>query len=421
MKKEVITTEEAPLPVAPYAQAVKAGGLVFLSGNVASNFERAVAPEAQVNPEFPNFRSSIRLQTEYIFNNISAVLEAAGSSIERVVKIQTFNETMKDFPGHLAVRRNRLTGPPPASTAVEAGTPVPGCKMIIDVIGAEDGLQPEYFNTDRAPRPLAPYSQAVRAGDFWFLAGVLASDFRTGVAPEARTDPAFPLFESPVKKQTEFVLDTIAAILEDAGSGLDRIVKAQVILTDIRDFYGFEEVWRHYFPRNPPARSTFQGGLVNPGMLVEVDVIALAGGSELAVQAIETEAVPVPTIHQPQALRVGDFVFTSEILATDFKTGVSPEARIDPNFPNYKAPGEVQMECCLNYLETLLEAAGSGIAGVVKTWTYHTDMGDLADALIPREAFYGANPPASTTAGTGGLIVPGCDVMTEAIALVESA
>ncbi|MFQ5692021.1 MAG: RidA family protein [Nitrospinota bacterium] len=420
MKKEVVVTEKAPLPAAPYAQAVKAGGLVFLSGQVASDFQRAVAPEARGNPEFPTFHSPIRLQTDYILGNVAALLEAGGSSIERVVKIQTFNETMDDFAGHIAVRRGRLTGPPPASTAIEAGTPVPGCRIIIDVIGAGEGVPTEHFNTDRAPRPLAPYSQAVRAGDFWFLAGVLASDFRTGVAPEARVNPAFPLFESSIKKQTEFVLDTIAAILEATGSGLDRIVKAQVILTDIGNFYGFEEVWRHYFPANPPARSTFQGGLVNPGMLVEVDVIALAGDSGLAVRPVETEAVPVPTIHQPQALRVGDFVFTSEVLATDFRTGVSPEARIDPAFPNYRTRGEAQMECCLKYLQALLEAGGSGIESVVKTWTYHTDMSELADALIPRRAYYGENPPASTTAGTGGLVVPDCTLMTEAIALAAS-
>lgn len=421
MKKEIVTTQKVPLPAGPYAQAVKAGGLVFLSGQLASDFQRAVAPEAEGNPALSAFSSPIRRQTDYIFNNIAALLEAAGSSLERVVKIQTFNETMDDFAGHLAVRRKRLIGPPPASTAIEAKTPLPGCRMVIDVIGAEEGIETRYFNTDRAPRPLVPYSQAVRVGDLWFLAGVLASDFRTGVAPQARTNPAFPLFESPIKKQTEFVLDTIAAILEDAGSGLDRVVKAQAILTDIRNFHGFEEVWRHYFPKNPPARSTFQGGLVNPGMLVEVDVIALAGDSKRKVEAVETGAVPAPTIHQPQAVRAGDLIFTSEILATDFKTGVSPEARIDPNFPHYKARGEAQMECCLKYLRTLLEAAGSGIGNVLKTWTYHTDMRELADALVPRRAWYGENPPASTTVGTGGLIVPDCTVMTEAIALAGGA
>ena len=420
MKKEVVVTDKVPLPTAPYAQAVKAGGLVFLSGNVASDFERAIAPRARGNPEFPTLQSPMRLQTDYIFDNLSTILEASGSSLERVVKIQTFNETMDDFAGHLAVRRKRLTGPPPASTAIEALPPMPGCKIVVDVIGADQTVEPEYFNTDRAPRPLAPYSQGVRVGDFWFLAGVLASDFRTGVAPEARTNPAFPLFESPIEKQTEFVLDTIAVILEDAGSGLDRVIKAQVTLTDIRDFFGYDRVWRSRFPKNPPARSTYQGRLVNPGMLIEVDVIALAGDSKLKVDVVETEAIPEPSLHQPQALRVGDWIFTSEILPTDYKTGVSPEARIDPNFPHYRTRGEAQMRYCLDALGKLLEAAGSGIESVVKTWTYHTDLGDLSEALVARAEAYGKIPPASTTIGTGALIVPDCAVMTEAVAIVES-
>ncbi len=420
MKKETILTDKVPLPAAPYAQAIKAGGLVFLSGSVASDFERTVAADARGNPDFPTLFTPIRLQTEYIYNTVSTILEEAGSSLERVVKILSFNETMEDFPGHLAVRRERMTGPPPASTAIEALPPIPGCRMVIDLIGVDQTVEPEYFNTDKAPRPLAPYSQAVRAGDFWFLAGVLASDFTTGVAPEARTDDAFPLFESSIEKQTEFVLDTIATILGEAGSGLDRIVKAQVTLTDIDNFYGYDRVWKTCFPTKPPARSTYQGGLVNPGMLIEVDVIALAGDSELEVEAVETNAIPEPSTHQPQALRAGDWIFTSEILPTDYRTGVSPEARIDPNFPNYRSRGEAQMSCCLDYLQKLLEAAGSGIDRIVKTWTFHTDLGDLSEALVARKAYYAKNPPASTTAGTGGLVVPDCAIMTEAIALAGS-
>ncbi len=420
MKKEIIRTDEAPHPPAPFAQAVRAGGYVILSGQTATDFRSALAPGARGNPEFPHFHSDIRLQSECIFENVSAVLKAAGSSIERVIKIQTLNEEMSEFAGHIPLRRKWLTGPPPASTAIEGGSCIPGCKILIDIVGVTDEIEPEYFNTDRAPRPLAPYSQAVRAGDFWLLAGVLASDFRTGVAPEARVNPAFPLFESSIKKQTAFVLDTIAVILEAAGTSLERIVKVQVTLTDISDFYGFEEVWRSYFPQNPPARTVYEGGLVNPGMRIEVDVIALAGDSPLKIEPIETEKIPVPSVHQPQAVRAGDLIFSSGILATDFKEGVSPEARINPNFPNYIARGEAQTDCCLTYLETLLEAGGSGLGGILKTWTYHTDMADLADSLVSWRNHLGDNLLASTTSGTGGLIVPGCSVMTEAIALAES-
>lgn len=419
MKKESVVTEKAPLPIAPYAQAIKAGGLVFLSGNLASDFKQAVAEDVRKGSDFPTFFNPIRLQTDYIYNNISTILEAAGSSLDRVIKTLTINESMEDFPGHLAIRQKRMVGPPSASTAIEALPPLPGCRVVVDVIGVDKTLEPEYFNTDKAPRPLAPYSQAVRAGDFWFMAGVLASDFKTGVAKEAKTNTAFPLFESSIEKQTEFVLDTIATILAETGSSLDRVVKAQVTLADINDFYGYECVWKRYFPADPPARSTYQGGLVNPGMLIEVDVIALAGDSRLKVENVETNEIPEPCTHQPQALKVGDWIFTSEILPTDYRTGISPEARINPNFPNYKSRGETQMSCCLDYLQKLLGAAGSGMEQVVKTWTFHTDLGDLSEALVARENYYAKSPPASSTIGTGGLVVPECAIMTEAIAISE--
>jgi reactive intermediate/imine deaminase len=125
----------------------------------------------------------------------------------------------------------------------------------------------------RAPRPLAAYSEAIRVGSLVFAAGQLASDFKTGVPPEARIDQNFPFYGSGIKKQTEFILDNLASTFEAAGSSLDNVVKAQVFLTDLNDFNAFDEVWRTYFSR-PPARTTVgTTGLLVRDTLVEVDLI----------------------------------------------------------------------------------------------------------------------------------------------------
>src|SRR2546426_12603010 len=76
------------------------------------------------------------------------------------------------------------------------------------------------------PQPLASYTPAARAGDLVFAAGHLASDFKQGVAPEARVDPAFPFYGSAIKKQTRYVLENLARTFEAAGTSLDRGVKA---------------------------------------------------------------------------------------------------------------------------------------------------------------------------------------------------
>src|SRR5262245_56045667 len=102
------------------------------------------------------------------------------------------------------------------------------------------------------PQPLASYTPATRAGDLVFAAGHLASDFRQGVAPEARVDPAFPYYGSAIKKQTRYVLENLKKTFEAAGTSLSYVVKAQVFLTDLAYFNGFDEVWREYFPTPPP-------------------------------------------------------------------------------------------------------------------------------------------------------------------------
>src|SRR5712671_6427264 len=78
------------------------------------------------------------------------------------------------------------------------------------------------------PKPLASYTPAARAGDLVFAAGHLASDFKQGVADEARLDPAFPYYGSAIKKQTRYVLENLARTFEAAGTSLSHVVKAQV-------------------------------------------------------------------------------------------------------------------------------------------------------------------------------------------------
>ena len=104
------------------------------------------------------------------------------------------------------------------------------------------------------PRPLAHYSEATVADGLVFAAGQLASDFKTGVPPEARKHPNFPYYGSDIKLQSHFILKNLARTFAAAGSSLDSVVKAQVFLTDLKDFAEFDEVWREYFKVPPPAR-----------------------------------------------------------------------------------------------------------------------------------------------------------------------
>ncbi len=119
--------------------------------------------------------------------------------------------------------------------------------------------------TERAPAPFqgAPYSQAIRAGEFVFVSGQLAL---------ALGDKE--LSGGTIQEQTEQVFANLKAILEEAGSGLDRLVKTTVFLADLGDFQGMNEVYVRHVGETPPARSTVEVAALPSGALVEIDAIA---------------------------------------------------------------------------------------------------------------------------------------------------
>src|SRR5713226_5114556 len=109
------------------------------------------------------------------------------------------------------------------------------------------------IRTDKAPAPFqgAPYSQAIRAGETQIGAG-------------------------SIQEQTELVFANLRAILEEAGSGLDRLVKTTVFLVSLGDFQGMNEVYAQHVGETPPARSTVEIAALSSGALVEIEAIALA-------------------------------------------------------------------------------------------------------------------------------------------------
>src|SRR6516165_788995 len=124
-----------------------------------------------------------------------------------------------------------------------------------------------------APRPLANYSEAFVAGDLVFAAGQLASDFKEGIAAQARRPASFPYYGSDIELQTTYVLENLKKTFEAAGSSLDHVVKAQVFLTDLADFHGFDTMWKRYFKLPPPRTTIGCTGLLVADTLVEIDLI----------------------------------------------------------------------------------------------------------------------------------------------------
>jgi 2-iminobutanoate/2-iminopropanoate deaminase len=121
--------------------------------------------------------------------------------------------------------------------------------------------------TEHAPAPFqgAPYSQAIRAGDLVFVSGQLALD-----------PIAHELVGNTIEEQTEQVFRNLSAILAEARSSLERLVKTTVYLADLNDFQGMNEVYSLQVGDVPPARATIEVSALPSGALVEIEAVALA-------------------------------------------------------------------------------------------------------------------------------------------------
>lgn len=125
-------------------------------------------------------------------------------------------------------------------------------------------MKPEPIITSEAPRPIGPYSQAIRAGQFVFVSGQAGRQADTGEMAGWSS-----------KAQVRQALTNLAKILIAAGSSMENVVKVNVYLAHMSDFEDVNEVYREFFPENSPARTTIQAARLSKGALVEVDAIAL--------------------------------------------------------------------------------------------------------------------------------------------------
>lgn len=121
------------------------------------------------------------------------------------------------------------------------------------------------LHTDKAPAAVGPYCQAVQVGDMIFTSGQLAIDPENG-----------NLINDDIEKATRRSLDNVKAILEEAGSSLEKVVKTTIFLDDMDNFAKVNEVYGEYFSDHKPARSCVQVARLPKDAIVEIEVIALA-------------------------------------------------------------------------------------------------------------------------------------------------
>jgi 2-iminobutanoate/2-iminopropanoate deaminase len=125
-------------------------------------------------------------------------------------------------------------------------------------------MKKKVIQTEKAPKAIGPYSQAIRAGNFLFLSGQIPLDPKTG-----------ELVRGDIRQRTQQVLENIKGVLESQKLGMEDVVKVTIFLKNIGDFNQVNEVYGTYFPSSPPARSTVAVAGLPRNVEIEIEAVAV--------------------------------------------------------------------------------------------------------------------------------------------------
>ena len=422
---------EAPLGVLP--SAARAGDFVFYAGGIAAHPIKGIPDEIKAQRGYPYHGSNMERQLRYIYNNMAATLEGAGSSIKQVMKINSYQTDTAEVD--MALRSGKdyfgVETPPPSTRVLAPELAVRGTSVTTDVIAlasdAKLGREAVHKETEKTALPTQDlvygyriFVQATRGGGLIFTQGKNPTRM-TGAIEEIFEHPDFPYRDNQIKFQTEFILDFFKALLDDMGASLEDVVKADIHMGDMKDIAGMDEVWRKFFPSNPPARTITPAGIIVIPSHIEIELIAVDPKGPYKKEIISTPDAPQSIGHESQAVKAGPYLFLSGQLATDYQQGIAPEAQVDPNFPFHSSSIKRQVKYILKNVEAICQAAGTSSRNLVRRRAMHFDLNELTEAeQVWNEALGDRIPPTTIFRTLGPLPVPSCTVQYDLVAFVPA-
>jgi enamine deaminase RidA (YjgF/YER057c/UK114 family) len=405
-----------------YAPGVRAGQWVFATGHKGTDYRNGMAP-AVLAQGMPQFDKPVHArEAQRLFKNISAVMRAAGTNLSNVVRVDQYYTDHRSVDPYHEVRRAAFRGRiPPSTSNLHQRFLLPSQAIEMHAIGVvpDDTFRPHHTTVDDwAVHPSSGYSHALRCGDLVFAAGMTAEALITAegpIDPQARM-PAGHLWKgTPIKLETEFIIARkLIPTLEAAGTGLERVAKAQVYLRDEADFAPFLDVWRKHFPGGPPATTlipTATPGFIVEQERIEINTLSVAGDAPLPMR-FDIDGVTVPFAGLPAAVRAGDLLLLSGMMAVD-RTGLVPAARPDPRQPFFGSSIRTQMEHILDRAEQICEAAGTSLRNLVRVQQFHTDLHDFYPAYRAWHERRNGQPLPFSAIEVPFLPVPDCSVLLD--------
>ena len=358
-----------PPPVGPYSSAVKAGGLIYLSGTLSQDDKgEMVGADAAA-------------QTRRIIDRMKTVLEAAGSSLPQVVAVTVYLKSATDFTVMNDAYRTYWPKEPPTRTTVITDLLL-GALVEISMVAVPNGAERVVIHPKEWMTSPNPYSYAIRTGDTVFLSGLV---------PRSGRDNS--VITGDITAQTKAVMENAGELLKAAGLDYSNIVSGRVFLPNTADFQQMNATYRSYFKTEPPARATVKADLAGKGFAVEMTFVASSSPKQVVGTPGNANLSP--------AIRVGNRLYVSGMLGNNADNAGNAAA---------------QTKEVLARIGATLKAGGYTPADVVDSLVYLTDLSKFQEMNAEYRPFFGKDFPARATVGTG-LVAQGAvvEIMVTAV------
>ncbi len=400
MRITSVPDNDAPKPLAFYSPGAVVGDVVYLAGQIGSDYVTGVPAEARRSPD-SSATSDIREQVDYVLGNLRTVARAAGADLDTAVAANVFLKDAADRPGLDEAWRGVFGAASPpltVSTVGGHGLLVPGTVVEIDLWAASAGAP-------RTPDAVVP-GQARRLGHLVHCAAQTATDEAGALLPEAVVRPEFPFYAEPVERQTRALLAKVERLLATWGGRLEDVVWARAFLTDLSDVDLLDEVWQELLPHRPARTVLHSDELAGDGVCVQVEVIAVAPDARDLVRPVFADWAPEGAA---SAVVVGDVVLLSGV------SGVRDPGDRSP----LRSDVAAQTESLLSRMDGVLRAAGTDLSHLVKTQVFLTDL-DLFHRYDRTWKRSLSNLPPRTTTQTGaaGFLDPAALLSIDAVAVL---
>jgi reactive intermediate/imine deaminase len=366
--KQVFPNANASLP---FSTAIKADGLIYVSGTLGSG-------------------GDVKAQTKQVLDNISAALKTAGSSLANAASMTVYLKNQSDFAAMNEVYRTYWTKDPPARTTVIVPLLNEGL-VEIAAVAVPDGGQRTVINPSEWSSSPNPYSYAVKSGNTVYLSGLIARNGKDNTP-----------IKGDMATQTKAVMENASVVLKAAGMTFADVVSARMYIADNAAFQDMNNVYRTYFPTDPPARATVKALLTAADYIVEATMIAVKRPNKTAFTTPNPDGTPgTKNPNLSAAIRVGNRLYVAGILG---------------NTPANKGDVKAQTAEVMTRIGRTMKAAGFEWSHVVEGMVYLPDLTKFNDMNASYREALSKDFPARATVGAGLMNADGAvEIMLTAV------